>query len=1039
MKIRLLVLVTICIFNTLSAFSQTKTVKGIVTDENGSPLPGVTVLIDGTTNGTITNLDGAYNINAAPSDKLIFSYVGYVSQTNYVGEQTSINVKMLSDISVLDEVIVIGYGVQKKESLVGSISQVKNEDIQRAAQTSDLTTSLTGLMPGVVTINNTGEPGENSTEIYIRGQSTWNGGQPLILVDGIKRGMSDIDPNEVQSISVLKDASATAVFGIEGANGVILITTKRGAVGKPKLSIDAQTQWKSTLKMPEILDSYNARTLKNYAAINELATDESKFYAYYTPEEELEYFRTGEYPELFPNTNMKEEYLNDFSQSHKVNMNVAGGTKHVKYFGSLSYLHDGGIVNASDVGQDYDPAYSFKRINFRSNLDFSITSTTTLSVNLSGMHGIKKEPKNTPTRPYDFAPDHYPVQYEDGIYANSTNFRFANPLPMVLFNGTKVNNRTEITTDYLLKQNLDIVTKGLSFKATFAYDNSFSTSGPQINDDYTLTKYLPPELLYAENAADSAALIETNLDELGGITHFNYVDRPYSVTTMNANGSAYRKITAQAQFDYSRKFNQHSMTALALVNTKRHLTGEEFKDYQIAKGISTRSLDYVGRITYDYDKRYFLDFNGSYTGSEKFANEYKFGFFPSCAVGWMLSNEQFIKDHISQLNVFKVKYSWGEVGNDKGIPRWGYLPTWDITNSYVKFGIPYVYNAPEASLNEGLPANPNLHWETATKNNLGVELALFQKAVMVNFDYFWENREEMFIESKERNDVLDVYGTNPSSANIGATKTTGYEAELILSKNIGDLVISVRGVYSFAKDEVVKGADPELAPTYQKREGYQIDQTRTFINQPGIMQTWDDVYNRVLTTDGGLRSVLLPGDWAQVDYNADGIIDNRDEVPFGYPTRPQYLYSFTPSLSYKGFIFSIQFYGVRNVSAFRDYDEFYLNESVAREFHKTDAWIPEIGQTESATYRGLRIGVDKTDGQNGDYWVKDRSYLKIQNAELAFELPKDWLKKSGITGIRAYINGNNLAIWNTAMDASDIKSEGYPVTRTITFGLNLSF
>lgn len=1021
------------------SMAQTKTITGTVSDETGISLPGVSIIIVGTARGTITDIDGRYSILADPADQLQFRFVGMQTQTLTVGERTTINVVLRAEVTEMEQVVVVGYGVQKRESVVGSITQTTGEELKRAVGGSDLANSITGLMPGVITIKTSGIPGgggidDRETEIYIRGQTTWNEGQPLILVDGIERRMMDVDPNEVENISVLKDASATAVFGVKGANGVILVTTKRGATGKPKLSYESSVAASSISKLPSVLNSYDVNTVLNRAIENAVPADENAWKDF-VPWEILQYYKTQEYPELYPDVNWTDEMSNDFAWSHRHNLNVNGGTDFVKYFLSLGYLYEGDIMRTEDFGQGYDPDFKYERYNFRSNLDFSITKTTTLGVNLAGYYGSQQRPEGGRfdiwKGLYGNPPDMYPIRYADGTYADTDIYdRYSNAIYLINFGGLSKENRSEINTDFILTQKLDVITKGLTFKAKVSYDNRFISTGPNISDEGLTRKYISPGILDAKTAADSAKYITYKYPQSFTQTShgYNYVGTPLSmgseyISNSNAN-NIYRSLFYELSLNYARNFGDHAFTGLFLLNRRENTTGSNFTNYR---------EDWVGRATYDYAKRYFLEFNGAYNGSEKFDLQYRFGFFPSLAGGWMLSNENFFRNVLPFANVFKIRYSWGKVGNDQGIARWQYVSGWDKTNITRPFGAPVTQPGYPIYL-EAVVANPDIRWETAEKQNIGLETGFFKSLIAVNFDYFWEHRYDMFINSDDRTSNI-IFGATLPSANIGELRSKGWELEVKFSKAWPNSRLWSNYHWSRATDEVIFRDDPELRPDYQKLAGYPIGQTRTQLYS-GIIQSWDEMYTGVVQPT---NTYYLPGDHRIVDYNADGTIDANDNVPYMYPNRPEYTYGWTLGYNYKGFSAMAQFYGVYNVSGSQSYGEFHINYHIAYDLQLNESWSPEAGRTTGDNlYKHVRYN---TGSPNGHYWVWDYSYFKLQNAEISYTFTGNRLNKAGISQLRVFLNGNNLWLWNKTLEDRDRPKDQreYPVLKRYNCGVNVTF
>jgi TonB-linked SusC/RagA family outer membrane protein len=597
----------------ISAQEKILNVQGKVIDDRGELLIGVNVFIEGTTTGIITDINGRYSINVKPGDRLTFTYVGCKSQTVTIIDQTTINITMESSVVSLEDVVVVGYGKQKKESVVGAIVQASGEDIIRSTTGSaDLANSLSGMLSGVTTQQRTGKPGEFNTQILIRAQNTWNSTAPLVLVDGVERDFNESNPHEIERISVLKDASATAVFGVKGGNGVILITTKRGTEGKSQLSFDVESTLGFLSRLPETANTYEGIKNRNYAILNELALNNS-LWGRYVPSGILEYYRTQEYPQYYQDFDWRARMLKDFSKSYKFNLDASGGTKFVKYFTSVGYQYEGSLANTEDVGQGYNPEFRYDRFNFRTNLDFNLTKSTVFSVQLSGYLGIQKQPPGTQDIYVGFfeKPGDDPIfQYEDGTYGGSINpystYMGAHSFIDMNLNGQETDKRSQLNNDFVLQQDLSILTKGLSAKAMLSYDNSFYTSGPDINVDRPLQKYIDPAYLNAGPDADiedfTTYLYPTDYQPA---TNFDYYERAttYSTEDVSNQNSILRQLYYQFSLNYDRTFGNHSIGALALMSRQETTRGSNFTRYR---------EDWVGRINYDYKKIYLFETNAAY-------------------------------------------------------------------------------------------------------------------------------------------------------------------------------------------------------------------------------------------------------------------------------------------------------------------------------------------------------------------------------------------------------------------------------------------
>lgn len=1057
--IRCFSLIAAFLFTVNIAAAQMRSISGKVTDaKTGETLPGVSIVQKGLSNGGTTDVTGFYNfkIKNEKNTVLVFTSVGYVTQEIPIQPgQIVINAKLAADTKGLDEVIVVGYGSQKKESVVASIVQTSGDNILRQ-NVPEVANALSGLLPGLQTIQTSSLPGgsgvnDKATQIYIRGQSTWNGAQPLVLVDGVERSIDNIDAFEIDKISILKDASATAVFGVKGANGVILITTKRGKEGTVSLNADVETSINMLSREPTVLGSYAGNVQKNYAIINEVAINPSSW-ALYKPQQILNYYRTQQYPELYPDVNWLDEFTNDFSTSQRMNLSASGGTKFAKYFGSLSYLGQGDLTATKDYGQGYDPSFNYKRINFRSNLDFNVTKSTKLSINLSGLYGVQKSPNGDNNAYatfwkslYGHPPDVYPVRYSDGTWAeNPANDKFLNGITALNFNGVKSDNRTQITTDLVLDQKLDFITKGLSLGGRLSFDNYFTTQGQNIVDNGVVKKYIPPSVL---------GLPPDQWDQYAIYTYpttptsngYNYSDLPNTYTNEigQIGSTSFRRATDyQINFNYARSFGKSDVSALALVKRAENAPGSDFLH---------KREDWVGRVTYGFASKYLAEFNAAYNGSEKFGPNYRFGFFPSAALGWVVSKENFFKKLTPYIDNLKLRYSNGKVGNDYStgdqntVPAFQYVSNWNpLTNTY-KFGSPFESSTGLPITLEGNIANPDIHWETAHKQNLGLDASALNASLTFSFDYYWDTTSEIFISGDQtitpHRASNDIFGAALPSANLGSSKKHGWELDVAYKHQFENKVgIDIRYTQSYTKNTILNGDDPLLEPAYQKQAGYGIGQIRTQVNQPGLIQSWDDVYSGVLGVD---NTKVLPGDFRQIDFNGDGIIDQNDVVPNGYTNIPEYTHSLNLGVNYKGFNIGVLFYGVWNVSYLTNHTEFNETYTVINDFIANAAWSPEAGRTTNATYSGLRL---YTSSPKGNYNVEDGSYTRIKSAELGYTFNKSMLKALGLSRMSVFLRGYNLALWSKMREDRESQSgglanrtESYPLTKTFTLGLAVGF
>lgn len=1017
--------------------------QGVVLDDEGETLIGVNVAVEGTSSVTATDINGEFSILAPATAKVLkFSYVGMKPVDQPIGENRNFKVIMSYATEVIQEAVVVGYAVQKKASVVGAISQVGSNELKRTGGVTNLAQTLTGALPGVTTMQVTGMPGEDDPKILIRGKSTWNNSEPLILVDGVERRMNDIDVNEVESVSILKDASATAVYGVKGAEGVILITTKRGKEGKPRFSFNTQQTIKIPSTIHKKMNSYDALSYQNLGIERELPVTEGSWEVY-TPQAILEkYKRPYSDPDdqyIYPDVDWANEMLKDYAHSHQYNLNVAGGTSFAKYFGSLSYMKEGDILKTGEnVGTSDKTEYSYERYNYRTNIDFDITPTTLFSVNLAGYLGTRKSNDND----YDVnvwrglymtGPSNFPVRFPDGEWGYTPkNLQTRNPVYYLNQSGTKKQITSQMNTDFILQQKLDFITKGLSFRGSFSYDTRQQSKSTTTPGGYLLQKYIDP------------VTKEVHYAPLKGIREFDYNGsyRNYNFEEPDLDAPTQRRIYYQLQLNYARNFQKHEVGATAVMTREQYTSGDEFPHYR---------EDWVGRVTYNYDQRYLFETNGAYNGSEKFGPGYRFGFFPSLAVGWNISNESFLQSQQRWLDKLKIRASIGKVGNDSfDSGRWPYRTYWGAQLNPYNNGPDWAsYNIDGYDQNntrtpyyyqyvEGKVGNPDLQWEEVLKQNLGIELSLFN-LLSVNFDVFKDRRSKVFIVGRQRQGVMDYFGTTPVAANLGKTKSQGFELELSLRKT------TRYGLYYWAtyslthvKDEVIKSDSSPLLPDYQKSEGYAIDQTRTYIGN-GFLTSWDDVYAYV--SDPSYKANTLPGDLIILDFNGDGIIDDKDRAPYGYTDRPQNVYNISGGVEYKNWSFMVQFYGVYNTTRWFDYPS-ELGKStgpVVSEFF-ANYWSPG---NQNASWSAPRAEKEES-RPYGDLNMLDGSYLRLKNIQLGYTLKTNWLNSFGIENVKFLLSGNNLLFWSDLPEdreesQSMWSSNSYPNLKRVTLGINVNF
>ena len=1019
----------------LGASAQSK-VTGKVIDAHGDEVIGATVVEVGTKNATVTDFDGNYSITVDPNATLHISFIGYKDVDVKVNGRTVVNVTMTDDAQTLEEVVVVGYGQQKKESVIGAISQVTSKDLL-STPAANVSQAIAGKIPGVITSQTSGAPGADDAQIFIRGRATFAGdAQPLILVDGVERSFSQIAPDDIETISVLKDASATAVYGVRGANGVMLITTKRGKEQKPVVSLTANFQYQSPTRKDTYLNSYESVMLLEEALKNDgqpsqySANDLSMF------QKSVSGQLTGAEALLYPNVDWYDEVLKSSAPAQRYNASIRGGTKRMRYYASLEYYNQGSLFkNLSRDAYGNSSSMGYNRYAFRANADFFLTKDITFSVNFGTRFEERRGPNANETATFsetfyelNHAPGWvYPVSYDiangettrtlwggNAQYQNNIVGRLADA---GYYKGINTINETNFIFDY----KMDWLTKGLSAKAmaSFDYDNyhrdrftrSFATYEPADRANYNDSNYQLMDTYIKYNT-------DTNMTNA------------FDTGDGSADKYAIYKLYMEAQLNYARTFDKHDVTAMVLYMQN---------DYRNNSALAQRYQGVVGRVTYGYDEKYYAEFNAGYNGSENFASGKRFGFFPAFSIGWRLTNEKFMESTKDWLSNLKLRASYGQVGNDKYLgDRFLYEQKWSqIGNDY------YFGTTGTTGIYEQKYPNFDVTWERANKYNVGLEFNLFNSLITGNFDYFYE----------KRNDILTEYLTRPqwvgvtmAVANLGQTKNSGIEIELHHNNKIGnDFSYNVGFTFSHAKNEIISMDEPALKTDYRKREGHAIGQYFGLVADGFITQA--DIDSGTLPKSTFALGDLKPGDLKYRDMNNDGFIDDRDETFIGYSDVPENTYALTLGANYKGWGFSVMFQGVDKVSRYYDAEAMYafVNGGKVKEHH-LNRWNPAASEAEnlaSAEYPLLHYAAygDHNQRQNS-FFLKNGAFVRLKNIELSYTLPDKWIKYVGMSQCRLYVNANNLITWDHLDDLVDPESNGsnrYPICKTINFGLNVTF
>ena len=1028
------------------------TVTGTVTDGNQEPLIGASVVVKGQTSlGTVTDFDGNFQLKV-PSEQsvLVISYVGMTTREFKVGKQRSFKA-VLQDDTQLEEVVVVGFGQQKKASVVGAITQTTGEVLERAAGIGSVGAALTGNLPGVATIASTGQPGEEDPRIYIRGAAAWNqDAQPLILVDGVKREIKSVDITSVATVSVLKDASATAVYGVEGANGVILITTKRGVEGKARIDVGFNATLKAVSKLPRKYDSYDGYMLRNEALEHELAIGGDASWTYYRPQTFINNFRNqdrtvkpqydaagnylGEYSqaERYANVDWQDEMFKSTALSYNANLNISGGTKFVKYFVAFDFQNEGDMTRIWDNSQGYEGGYAYNRLNVRSNLDFQITKTTQFKVNLAGSNAQQKTPRyyygnsgeffqqQNWAGAYGMAPNLFPVQFSDGAWGYYPLVSNVANSPMnVATAGYTQSAITRVFTDFALEQDLGFVTKGLIARGTISWDNQFNEGDRGISAQGHTNKraYMLPE--------DGQLLYETSIFDNTG---FDFYEKRDWATQAGSVNRTYRATEMSLQLFWARQFGDHNVTLMG--NWKRRIDAGN-------ADLENRREDWVFRTTYDFKSRYFAEFNGAYNGSQKFSPDNRFAFFCSGAVGWMMSEEKFMKKlrekHI--VDMFKIRGSIGEIGDDNAGARWAYMNDWEVIGPFT-ISIDNT-QSPYTSYRQKTIASPDLRWATVLKKNLGFDYGFLGGMFTGSFDWFRDDRKDIFISGANRS-VPSYYGawTTPD-INKGRIKNSGFEFEIRFNKVLKNgMRFWANANYTYAHNTILEKDDPKLIPSYRKAEGYSQGQYISFIDK-GYIKTYDELYSTPEREKDD--SQVLIGDHYIVDFNGDGVVDEtNDQAPFGYTGNPEHTYNATIGWEWKGWSCFAQLYGVTGVT--RDVGLASFNNKLLTVYDNGTWWNPVEGNGEVVVPR-FTTQVSYNDGTQ---YLFDGSYFRLKNVEIAYTWTKGWIKKLGFSSLKIYLNGNNLFLITKMPDDRESNygfsggGGAYPTVRRYNFGFKLN-
>lgn len=1010
-------------------------VTGTVRDNQGNSLAGVTILEKNTTNGVLSDLNGNYSINVSSGNSiLVFSYIGFAPQEITVGSQNSINISLAVSTVGLEEVVVVGFGTQKKETVTGAITSISNAKLLQTPESS-ISTAMVGKISGVLSTQAFGAPGQDQAAIRIRGISTYAGSaDPLIMVDGIQsQNYNNIDPNEIENITVLKDASATAVYGVRGANGVLLITTKRGRTGKPQISYSSQVAASTFVAREKYMNSYD------YAMGFNLGLQYDSYTSgVYTPQFNdvaLQHYKNHDSPIFFPDSDWIGQLYKKYAIKSQHNLNISGGTDKVKYFVSAGVLLQDGLINEKAYDPGIDTGIKYHRYNFRSNLDFNITKRLTARVNLSSqideLFGAQDQISGGGMGRIFFTPSLMSPGVVDGKIVNipqSIGNTNNNTAPHASIFGTgyqrTINNylNGSIRFDY----SLDLITRGLSSHATISYQNlDVYTS----SCNRTLVTYL------AIDTHDGNYLLAPQ-----------QYPSPWSASSSSSFNNW--KWDAEIALDYSRKFGPHTVTGLLLYNqSKLYQVGQTF-------GVPNGYQGTVGRVTYDYNKRYLAEFDFGQNGTENFAPGNRFGFFPAYSLGWVVSEESFFpKNNI--VSFFKLRGSYGEVGNDRvGGTRFLYRPTaWSYTAQYYSGVIGSNFNALQEA-REGRLGNPFLTWERAKKLDVGVDLTLWKDKIRITADYFSERRDNI-LSSKQT--VPNILGASLPAYNLGKMKNGGVDGEITFNNRAGKFNYWIKYIFTLTNNKILFQDETVKLWDYQRTTGQRYGQNYGWICE-GFYNTWTEVNDAMRPFSNLGSNMLQPGDFRYKDINGDGIIDNYDQAPIGYSSFPDRTFGLSFGGDFLGFDISILFTAAGHVTRRVGKTQFIaFAEGVnAIDYLADRSWtydkylagiktdFPHLSANAAAQTNNVQSNT-QNNTQSNTFWNENSTYVRLKNVELGYTISPAFLKRIGISSTRVYFTGANLFNWDKLLPGEDPEtptsgtSEPYPITKTYNLGINVKF
>lgn len=1017
-------------------------ITGRVTDVKGEPLIGVNVTVDGDANGSITNMDGLYEIFVTKKSVVLkFTYIGFKTSEIRTNASTNIyDVALEEQVNELEETVIVGYGTQRKISNIGAQSSMKMEDIKTPS--ASLTTTLAGRLAGVVAVQRTGEPGKDAADIWIRGISTPNTSSPLVLVDGVERSFNDIDPEDIESLTTLKDASATAVYGVRGANGVILIKTKPGKVGKPTVSADYYESFTRFTKMVDLGDGITYMNAANEAMRNDgIATK-------YT-EDQIRNTIAGKDSYLYPNVDWLKEIFNDWGHNRRVNVNVRGGSEKVAYYASVSYFNETGMTVTDKNINTYDSKMKYSRYNFTTNLNIDVTPTTKVEIGAQGYLGEGNYPAISSADLYNAAMSISPVEYPKMFFVNgqayvpgtSTNNNFNNPYSQATRRGYDNLTKNQIYSNLRITQDLDMLTKGLKLTAMYAFD--------VYNEIH----------VHQDRAESTYNFLDTSVPyDMDGQPILQRIYEGSNVLSYKQETSGNKKTYLEASLNYDRTFNDdHRVSALFLFNQQSKLL---YPKGTLEDAIPYRMMGIAGRATYSWKDRYFAEFNIGYNGAENFSPKHRFGTFPAFGVGWVISNEKFWQPLSKAVSFLKIRYTDGKVGNSEvSDRRFMYLDQMKENGDYgYKFGP----NGTKWSGYETVNMAVDLIWEESRKQDLGIDIKLFNDDLSIVFDLFKERRENILLKREHSIPSFLGYNTSAPYGNIGIIENKGFDGTIEYNKRINkDWVLALRGNITFNKDKWIQGELPEQKYEWMNQYGRNINRVKGYVAEGLFTQAeiddmtrWESLSdaNKAITPKpfASQFGTVKAGDIKYKDLNNDGQIDAYDQTYISRGDVPTTVYGFGFTVGWKDLSVGMMFQGVAGA-------ERVLNGSSINPFNGGggsgnlysnigDRWTEE-NPDQNAFYPRLSYGSETTSNinnfQKSTWWVRNMNFLRLKTLQVSYNLPKPWVNKVHLKNAAVYVMGTNLftlsrfKLWDPELNTDNGAS--YPNTTSYSVGINFTF